>query len=102
MQTTRGDWKAIRTIHLSGGCRAFNGLDKIVEFQPHALNGKIAHFETRAYGAIFADLESLGLTIIGVDFFTHLNEVKGIYPPEWRAYHARNNGCWPGTDEAQR
>lgn len=102
MQTTLGDWKAIRTIHLSGGCRPFNGLNQIVEFQPHALNGQFAHFETRAYGAIFADLESLGLTIIGVDFVTHLNEVKGIYPPEWRAYHASNNTCWPCTDEAQR
>lgn len=102
MTTPSGDWKAVRVVHLTGGCRAINGLDPNVQFEPAALNGKKAAFVTRAYGTIFSDLETLKLELIGTDFYSHNLEVKGIHPPNWRPYHRFPRTVWPSEDEAQR
>lgn len=102
MTTPNRDWKAVRIIHLPGGCRAINGLDPKVQFEPDALSGKKATFVTKAYGAIFSDLETLKLELIGADFYSHNLEAKGIIPPDWRAYHRFPMTIWPSEDEAQR
>jgi len=102
MSPDHKDWMAARIIHLPGGCRAINGLDPNVEFDPSALNGKIARIVTRAYGAIFADIKSLGLNIFGTDFFSNSLEMKGLTPPSWRSYHAWKDTVWPCEEEISR
>jgi hypothetical protein len=103
MSTTRHpEWKATRVVHLAGGCRAFNGFDPHVALVPLAKNGKHANFSARAYGSLFADCETLGLKIIGVDFYTHGSQIRGHDPAEWRPYHQRKYPIWICEDETQR
>jgi len=96
--------KALRIIHLPGGCRAVNGFDQNVIFEPDALNGKKAGFITKTYGQIFSDLESLNLKLIGVDFYSHSLEFEGITPPNWRSFHRcpETVSVWQSEDETQR
>lgn len=101
MPSPNNNWKAVRIIHLPGGCRAINGLGPNVEFEPLALNGKTAGFSSRSYGATFSELETLNLRIIGTDFYSHRLEAKGITPPDWRAYNRFPTTVWPSEDEAR-
>jgi hypothetical protein len=34
------EWKAVRSVHLQGGCRAFNGLNNSVELQAGTIAAK--------------------------------------------------------------
>lgn len=95
-------WLAVRIVHLPGGCRAVNGLDPKVEFEPLAVNGKVATIRARAYTTLFADLHTLGLKPFGVDFYSSDLEAKGLIPPDWRPYHQWPDTAWPCSDEAQR
>ena len=73
-----------------------------VEISPRSLSGAVANFSASSYGGTFAELQSLGLFIIGVDFYTSKSEVAGRFPPEWRAYFPAGVSSWIPEDEAQR
>jgi len=102
MSQQQGDWPAARFVHLPGGCRAINNPGPEVDFLPVALNGKHAHINLRAYATIYADLERLGLPIIGIDFCSHILEVEERIPPNWRVYHKSPITAWPATDVATK
>jgi hypothetical protein len=91
------NWPATRIIHLSGGSRAINEHNPIVHFIPNT----IKDIQVKSYGAIYGTLESLGFRIIGVDFYTHIYEVEGTLPPNWRSHYRTSNTSWPTEETAQ-
>jgi hypothetical protein len=72
-----------------------------VDLDPNTLDGKHAQFQLKSYYSIFNDIESLGLKVIGVDFYESTFELDGIVPPEWRTYHKKNKILWPSWDAIQ-
>jgi hypothetical protein len=81
------EWKAVRSVHLQGGCRAFNGLNNSVELRPIASNGKTAAIATPTYPALFGILEQAGFLVIGTDFYFGPEQTDGRRLPEWRSYN---------------
>lgn len=102
MEQENQHWPAARIVHLIGGCRAINNPGPIVSFDPYTLEGKQGQFQISKYEAIFHSLESLGVSIIGVDFYSHVLEVKGSMPPNWRSYHRIKSTSWPTEEVAQK
>ncbi len=102
MEQENQQWPAARIVHLIGGCRAINNPGPTVKFDPYTLEGKQGQFQVSKYGAIFHSLESLGASIIGVDFYSHVLEVKGSVPPNWRSYHRTKSTSWPTEEVAQK
>jgi len=90
-------WPAARIVHLAGGCRAINDHGPSVRFLPNAIDA--IHVST--YGAIYGILESLGFRIIGVDFYSHVSEVEGTVPPNWRSHYRTGKTPWPTEETAQ-
>ena len=102
MKQENQQWPAARIVHLVGGCRAVNDPGPIVNFDPYTLEGKQGQFEINRYGAIYKTLESLGVGIIGVDFYSHVLELKGSVPPNWRSYRPTTTTSWPTEEAAQK
>ncbi len=102
MTQEKKQWPGARIIHLVGGFRAINNFDPIVEFAPNTLEGKIGQFKIGSYGAIYNSLKSLSIGIIGVDFYSHILEVEGSVPPNWRSFHRTKNTSWPTEELAQK
>jgi hypothetical protein len=96
------EWKAVRSVHLQGGCRAFNGLNNSVELQPRASNGKIAAIVTPTYHGLFPILAQAGFSVIGADFYFDRDQTDGRRLPEWRAYNALPGSLWPTIDQADQ
>jgi hypothetical protein len=78
------EWKAVRSVHLQGGCRAFNGLNNSVELQPLASNGKAAVFATPTYHALFVSLAQAGFSVIGTDFSMIRSSILRDFQMHWK------------------
>src|SRR5438128_12608935 len=91
------EWLAGRIFHLRGGILGKNWFGPTVEVSPKATNGNVAQIPSKSYPNTYVDLESLGLKIIGVDFYSHALEIKGRLPPNWRPHHSPVNG-WTCSD----
>jgi len=102
MTQEKKQWPGARIIHLVGGCRAINNFSPIVEFAPNTLEGKVGQFKIGAYGAIYNSLKLLNIGIIGVDFYSHILEVEGSVPPNWRSFHQIKNTSWPVEEISQK
>src|SRR5437899_7601696 len=97
-QLMSSEWPAGRIVHLGGGFRAVNHQGPEVDLQPTALNGQCVRIKLGSYAEIYANLETLGLLIVGVDFYSHVLEFEGQVPPNWRPYHKSPTGVWPCDD----
>ena len=95
-------WPAARIVHLMGGCRAINDHGPAIRIIPKSLEGVEFQFEISAYPVIYRRLESIGLIILGVDFYSHVMEVDGSVPPNWRSYCLRENNSWATEEVAQK
>jgi len=97
MTDPQQSWPASRIVHLAGGCRAINTNNPgpTVDLHPITTNGKQAGFTLPRYGAIYHSLQSLGLIIVGVEFYSHVLEARGKVPPNWRPYHGTATTAWP-------
>ena len=94
-------WPAARIIHLAGGCRAINDHDPAVRFLPDSIEGKPLQVEAPTYETIYGTLESVGFRIMGVDFYSHISQVDGTVPPDWRSYWHTGSTAWPAEENAQ-
>lgn len=94
-------WPASRIIHLLGGGRAINIDGPTVRIEPNTVQDKITQFSTRGYGAIYSDLKSIGFSVVGVDFYSHVSEVKGETPPNWRVFNRTNETSWASEETAR-
>jgi len=101
MESSNQQWHASRIVHLLGGIRAINIDGPQVRIKPKTLHGKITQFNTRSYGAIFSDIHQLGFSVVGVDFFTHISEVKGETPPNWRVFNQAPSTAWTSEETAR-
>lgn len=91
----------MRTAHLPGGFRAFNGLEPTVHLYPPGLDGRQVSFKTREFGALYADLAANDLLPIGFEFMSNSLEAKGLVPKNWRTYHPWGKGnIWPCDDQS--
>ena len=103
MQHPQPGWLAARTVHLGGGCRAFNGFDPSVEFIPRTLDGKVMRFQSRQYGGLYSELASMEVAPIGFEFLSHSLEAKELVPTNWRTYQPwSRKQVWPCNDEIDR
>lgn len=103
VQSPQSDWLSARTIHLAGGCRAINGFDPTVEFIPQTLDGKLMRYRSRDYRSLYAELESMEIGIIGVEFLSSSLEAKELVPTNWRTYQPWDRKqVWPCNDEIDR
>ncbi|HKS10165.1 MAG TPA: hypothetical protein VJS13_11500 [Pyrinomonadaceae bacterium] len=100
MAEPRKEWTTGRVFHFSGGLRAINWFTPGVHFEPKTLDGKFLQMNSRSFGGTFAELESSGLSIVGVDFYTSRFETEGQSPPQWRTHHSPIRG-WPCEDTIQ-
>ena len=101
MNSSHQQWPASRIVHLLGGIRAINIDGPQVSIEPKTLHGKVTQFNTRSYGAIYSDIQQLGFAVVGVDFFTHISEVNGETPPNWRVYNQYPSTPWTSEETAQ-
>lgn len=103
MTQEKNQWPyAARIVHLVGGCRAINNPGPIVNLEPVTLEGKAGQFKIDTYGSIYLRLEAVGIGIIGVDFYSHILEIKGIVLPNWRSFHRAKTTSWPVDQVAQK
>lgn len=102
MTMQQKDWPAGRVVHLAGGCRAVHDPGPLVHLVPDTIDGKTAQFQMSTYGDIHNDLESLGLRTVGVDFYSHILEVEGSVPPNWRPFHRTETTLWPVAEVSQK
>ena len=102
MRTPHHDWLAARTVHLTGGCRAYNSFDPILEFEPNVPSKPKAQITLRGYNTLFADLKNSGLVPIGCDFISNSLEARSLVPPNWRTFHAWPDTIWPCQEEIDR
>ena len=103
MSAPRPEWLAARTVHLAGGCRAFNGLEPTVEFFPRTLDGQIMSFESRRYGSLYTELREHDVAPLGFEFLTNSLEAKGLAPTNWRTYHPWGaKEIWPCNDQMDK
>ena len=94
------EWLAARTVHLIGGCRAFNGFDPTVEFFPKTLDGLTTRFQSRQYGSLCSELAAMDVAPLGFEFLSHSMEAKGLVPTNWRTYHPWTKAnIWPCHDQ---
>lgn len=99
MSTPHPDWRATRTVHLAGGCRAYNRFDPSVTFAPPVTAEKQLGFKIPQYHALFPALVGVGIEPIGCDFITNSLEAKALVPTNWRPYYASSSTTWPCNDE---
>lgn len=78
----------MREVHISGGVRVFSYNKSSNYLYPGDMGGEKTAIEVKAYGALFSKIKSLGLEIVGCDFFTH-----SITLPEWRS-KASTGSAW--------
>lgn len=95
-------WLAARTVHFPGGCRAFNGFDPTLEFEPTLSGGKRIRSTIRAYSSLYADLKALELAPIGVDFLSSPRDLQMAAPANWRSFHPWPDTAWPCQDEIDK
>lgn len=81
MQQDDVSWPASRIVHLAGGCRAVNCDGATVQFAPNRPNGNPFQFTLASYHALFPDLATMHLQIIGADFYSHVMHFDGRMPP---------------------
>lgn len=93
------DWQPVlRELHLSGGGRVFNGMDQKAIIRPLTNNKKEIVITLKQFTDLFKDVKTLGLNIVGCDFFTSPEEAKSLHPPQWRTRCATNS-TWLCTEQ---
>lgn len=92
------EWHAARTVHLSGGLRAYSIEPGVVEIEPITTCHKLPSFKIQKYHDLFPKLKDLRLWIIGAEYVSHRGQVNGNYPPEWRPYHEITRDGWISND----
>lgn len=94
------EWhQVLRELHLYGGARILNGMDPKATLRPSTVNGKITNITLRSFSSFYSDVRSLGLLIVGCDFFQTEHEAKGFSPPEWRSMNIIKNPTWLCADQ---
>jgi hypothetical protein len=96
------EWRAVRSIHLQGGCRAVNGLNPKVQLEPLASNGQIASLTTPTYHGVFALLQGAGFLVLGADFYFDPAQTDSRRLPDWRTYHKLGLSTWPCAEQADQ
>jgi hypothetical protein len=91
-------WPSSRLFHLTGGVRAYNLEGPETDFEPMVLGDKVCKIRVPNYASAYKHIESLGVQVIGVDFYTHALELKGEAPPHWRVF----SRGWPTATQAQQ
>lgn len=102
MRTPHPEWLAARVVHLTGGCRAYNDFDPLLEFEPALASGQKVRMNIREYKSLYADLKRADLAAIGYDFITNSLEAKSLVPTNWRTFHPWPGSVWPCQDEIDR
>ncbi len=95
-------WPTVgRVLHFSGGLRGDNPpQDNKVYFHPTIPNQEPIFEVIENFPSIYRLSNQYGL-IVGVDFYHRTEEVRGLYPPEWRVY-TYTHGTWLGFDVCQK
>ncbi len=88
----------VREVHLLGGGRAYNFKGSHVDIKPDRIEGGGIRLTLLRFDALFSGIESIGLKVVGCDFFTHGGELDGSSPPQWRTKCFGNLG-WLCTDQ---
>src|SRR5471032_1569332 len=87
-------WQAVvRVVHLQGGCRALNGMNPQVAFEPDLLNGGRLGLTLPAFNSLFRQISDLGVAVIGCDFLTSAAEAEGYAPPQWRSFNGASDNA---------
>jgi len=75
-----------RMVHLMGGLRAINEAGSKVTI-PIGGNNFAPPLFIAQYHALHRDLISLGLKIVGVDYYESSQQLRGYHPPTWYPFH---------------
>lgn len=100
MNSKEPEDRAYRTIHLSGGRRAYSTLDKKLSIDPWRPDDASQHFEvtSQPYYAVFNQLLLLGFSPIGCDFAFEEMDRRHASPMYWRSYLPMGRREWPCND----
>lgn len=91
---TEGDLPALRCIHLSRGLRAHHYAANWIQLEPHALDGSELVLPVAEYKVAYAALRGAALDIVGVDFYTALEQTNRCMLPDWRSYTRHKGTSW--------
>jgi hypothetical protein len=99
MTSPNKDWPHVcRIIWLSGGVVAINEPGASVQIRAGS-NGPIFYeFQLPTYSSLFHMLSQAGFSVMGATFIQDMDEIRGIRPPEFRAWV----GSWRVSDLHQQ
>ena len=86
MNSAAEAWPSARVFHLTGGVKAYNIEGPVADFEPPVVAGSKWQMQLKSYRDAYREIEALGLKVIGVDFYHHAMEIKGMAPPDWRVF----------------
>ncbi len=99
MTSSNNDWPHVcRIVWLCGGLVAVNEPGSHVNIRA-GVNGPIFYtLQLPSYGSLFHILVQVGFTVMGATFIQDTDEMRGIRPPEFRAWV----GSWRVSDLHQQ
>lgn len=92
----------LRRFHLQGGCRVADIQNGRIQLMPSLSDGRTAVYGPMSYTAVYKLLDGLGFKIIGVDFYSDVEEIQGAAPPDWRAFHPTKTTGWVCAEQADQ
>lgn len=99
MTSSNEDWPHVcRIIWLSGGIVAINEPGKSVQIRAGSDGPIVYEFQLPTYSSLIPMLTQAGISVMGANFIQDMDEIRGIRPPEFRAWV----GSWRVADLHQR
>ncbi|WP_143498865.1 hypothetical protein [Pseudomonas sp. Irchel 3A18] len=94
------EWPMVlRELHLHGGGRILSGGGPKTTCRPNMVSNRSLVITLRSFGSLYSDVKSLGLSIVGCDFYTNDDEVNGLDPPQWRSMNIAAKPLWLCNDQ---
>lgn len=93
-----------RDVHLLGGVFAINQpQSKEITVFPSTLDGVTAEISIPTYEHLYWGLKTIGISdYIGTDFYTHISQINGSFPCEWRVQTRYKSIPWSLTEATRR
>ncbi|UUN89123.1 hypothetical protein [Pseudomonas extremorientalis] len=97
------EWPMVlRELHLQGGVRILSGGDPKTTCRPKMVSDRGLVITLKSFGSLYSEVKSLGLKVIGCDFYTTSDEVSGLNPPQWRSLNIAGHPLWLCNDQCNK
>jgi len=81
-------WKqVVRVAHLLGGLRGLNNPGPEIHICSGVPGATLYSITISEYAQLYSQLAGEGLTILGLEFYEHVDQARGIRPAQWRPFY---------------